>query len=154
LTLQLGLQLARGLVAAHDKGIVHRDLKPANIFLGADGTCKILDFGLAKLAEAMAEGEATQPGVLIGTAGYMAPEQVRGHAVDHRADLFALGAVLHEMATGQPPFGGGTAVDRMSATLRDEPPQVPGELGPVITRCLAPAKRDPSGDSAGRAWSR
>lgn len=135
--LKIGSELARGLAAAHERGVVHRDLKPANIILGDDGACKILDFGLAKLAEAMADGEATQPGVLLGTAGYMAPEQIRGHAVDRRADIFALGAVLYEMTSGRPAFHGATAVDRMSAALRDEPPPLPGELGAILARCLA-----------------
>src|SRR6185503_3261204 len=104
------IQVARGLAAAHEKGIVHRDLKPENLIVTRDGRVKILDFGLAKLTrrEAAADVPAgdetfsmsTEPGVVLGTAGYMSPEQVRGLPADHRSDIFSLGAILHEMLTG------------------------------------------------------
>src|SRR5512135_2632659 len=108
------LQIAHGLAAAHGKGIVHRDLKPENLFVTRDGQVKILDFGLAKLVRSEDGGNGqtdslistvmTEAGRVLGTVGYMAPEQVRGENADHRADVFALGCVLHEMATGQAPF--------------------------------------------------
>ena len=137
---RIGAQLAHGLAAAHARGIVHRDLSPGNVFLCADGTAKILDFGLARLApiESGDDGDTT-PGVLLGTAGYMAPEQIQGERVDARADLFALGALLHEMLSGRPAFPGETPVERMAATLRDEPERLQGELGTAIARCLARA---------------
>ncbi|HWL84551.1 MAG TPA: protein kinase [Polyangiaceae bacterium] len=147
---RLGAQLARALGAAHDQGIVHRDLKPANIFLCSDGSCKILDFGLAKLAEVFedfASGDALEPGersMLAGTPGYMSPERIRGEGVDARADLFALGAVLYEMMAGRKAFGGQDPMDRMTATLNEEPPAYapdPRELGTIIARCLA---KDPA----------
>src|SRR6266545_3889873 len=104
-------QIARGLAAAHDKGIIHRDLKPDNLFITKDDRVKILDFGLAKLVQPSGEDVAqtdiatrkvhTDPGTVMGTAGYMAPEQVRGRAVDHRADIFSFGAVLYEMLSGR-----------------------------------------------------
>jgi serine/threonine protein kinase len=145
--IECGVQLARGLASAHDKGIVHRDLKPENIFMVNDGQIKILDFGLAK---AVGAGPAhssgatetmavTDPGTVMGTVGYMAPEQVRGKGVDARADLFSLGAVLFEVVTGQRAFHRDTAADTMSAILREEPPELVGtrpDLSPALDRII------------------
>src|SRR5579863_7301190 len=121
-------QIARGLAAAHDKNIVHRDLKPDNVFISKDGRVKILDFGLAKVAPsvgtaALSEGvtlasSPTEPGVVMGTAGYMAPEQVRGAAVDSRTDIFAFGAVLYEMISGRRAFRRDTSAETMTAILK------------------------------------
>jgi Tol biopolymer transport system component len=159
------VQTARGLAAAHEKGIVHRDLKPENIFVTADGRVKILDFGLAKLIErAPAAGGATMlptmapettPGVILGTIGYMAPEQMRGRSADHSADIFALGAVLYEMLSGTRAFHGGSSADVMSAILREDPRplpaaerQIPPALARIVDRCLEkdPAARFKSAD--------
>ncbi|RKH53351.1 protein kinase domain-containing protein [Corallococcus llansteffanensis] len=140
--LRLGIQFAHGLAAAHARGVIHRDLKPANLFLCANGNGRILDFGLARLTEHRVDAVATQSGAVVGTAGYMAPEQVRGQPVDARADVFALGAVLYEAVSGRAPFGGDSPVERMSAALRDDPPSLPGELGTVLARCLAKAPAD------------
>ena len=146
------LQLARGLAAAHEKGIAHRDLKPDNIFITRDGRVKILDFGLAKLvpvevsaaAQAtVSNAPATSPGTVMGTVGYMSPEQVRGKAVDHRTDIFALGAILYEMISGKRAFRGESAADTMSAILKEEPPDLtatnrnlqPG-LERIVRHCL------------------
>src|SRR5438093_10189225 len=127
------LQIAHGLAAAHEKGIVHRDLKPDNIFITKDGRVKILDFGIAKLTQA--EGTRSQtdiptrrvdtgPGVVLGTVGYMSPEQVRGQAVDHRSDIFSFGAILYEMLSGRRAFHGESAADTMSAILKEDPPDL------------------------------
>jgi len=151
-------QIARGLAAAHEKGILHRDLKPENLFVTKDGRVKVLDFGLAKLTqpEALAgEGAATmslsgtEAGVILGTIGYMAPEQVRGEGADARTDLFALGAVLYELVTGRRAFRGATFVETGHAILNDEPEPletrgrnfVPG-LAPIIRRCLEKNRRE------------
>ena len=142
--IEVAVQIARGLGAAHGKGLVHRDLKPDNVFVQEDGQVKILDFGLARqtgvgqsgAAETMA---ATDPGIVMGTIGYMAPEQVRGQAVDARADVFAFGAVLYEMVSGTRAFQGETAADTMTAILTKDPPELSGtrpDLSPALDRIV------------------
>src|SRR5215468_4315218 len=131
--LELAAQAARGLAAAHDRGVVHRDLKPENLFCTEDGQVKILDFGLAKLQsldettansvgpEAPTRTHVTDPGRVLGSPGYMSPEQARGEPADTRSDLFSLGAVLFELLTGRPAFRGATQLERLSSILRDDP---------------------------------
>jgi Tol biopolymer transport system component len=145
-------QIAMGLSAAHDKGIVHRDLKPENVFVTRDGRVKILDFGLAKLTggEVLAEAETrtravpgTDAGTVLGTVGYMSPEQVRAQAVDHRSDLFSFGSVLYEMLSGKRAFRGASAVETMNAILKEDPPELtesnrnlPPALERIVGHCL------------------
>jgi eukaryotic-like serine/threonine-protein kinase len=147
---EYAVQIARGLAAAHEKAIVHRDLKPENLFITTNERVKILDFGLAELESSsptQADGAATVAdtavGTVLGTVGYMAPEQVRGLAADHRSDIFALGSMLYEMLSGTRAFGGATSADVMTAVLNEEPPEAPlaerhvrPALARVVRRCL------------------
>jgi predicted ATPase len=151
---KIALALADALAAAHDKGIVHRDLKPANVMVARDGSVKVLDFGLAKVIDA-APGESelstemrTREGIVMGTVPYMSPEQVQGRALDQRTDIFSLGVMLYEMATGRRPFEGRSSADLFAAILRDAVPPVtdvradlPAYLARAITRCL---EKDPN----------
>ena len=151
--IEQALQIAHGLAAAHDKGIIHRDLKPENVFLTRDNRIKILDFGLAKLtqsgpthgtASALATMPSpTEPGVILGTVGYMAPEQIRGGDVDHRADLFAFGAILYELLSGRRAFRRDTPPETMAAIINEDPPDlraatvpIPPALARIVERCL------------------
>ncbi len=145
--LDYALQIAQGLAAAHEKGIIHRDLKPENLFVTKDGRVKILDFGLAKLTQAEPGTDTSLPtathgteaGVVMGTAGYMSPEQVRGVALDPRSDIFSFGAILYEMLSGKRAFHGDTAADTMSAILKEDPPdlnETNRNVSPALERVL------------------
>jgi len=154
---QIALQLAAALTSAHPSGVTHRDLKPANVMIERNSTVKVLDFGLAKMNKTtlladttqLSSDIATQAGVIMGTVPYMSPEQIQGRAVDQRTDIFSLGVILYEMATGKRPFRGGTSADIAASILRDEPerisaqrPDLPTSLERIIGRCLV---KDPTG---------
>ena len=147
---EIATAIAHGLAAAHDRGIVHRDLKPDNVFLTAEGRVKILDFGLAKRVGVDVAGTnaptspaGTEPGTVLGTVGYMSPEQVRGREVDHRTDIFSFGAILYEMLAGRRAFRGDSSVETMSAILKEDPPElvesgrsVSPALDRIVRHCL------------------
>ena len=171
LALEWGAQLARGLAAAHGRGIVHRDVKPENIFVTSDGHVKLLDFGIAKLAEAVRDkgphglmdltltptGSATSTGSVLGTPGYMSPEQVRGESLDARTDIFSLGAVVYEMLSGKRALPGASVVESGYAILHNEPDPLPAEVPTVVAQvvlhCLEkePARRLQSASDLGFA---
>jgi serine/threonine protein kinase/Flp pilus assembly protein TadD len=159
--LELAVPLADALAAAHERGVIHRDLKPGNVMVTREGRVKVLDFGLATVAHSDAPAQASVPDAttaqstisgerhLFGTVPYMAPEQIRGEAVDARADLFALGIILYELATGRRPFTGATSADVTSSILRDTPEPVtrartdlPSDLGRIVGRCLEKSPRE------------
>jgi serine/threonine protein kinase len=142
------MEIAQGLVAAHEVGVVHRDLKPENIFVTDDERLKILDFGLAKCRKETLglpqqdSSKSTEPGTILGTVGYMSPEQARGGVTDARSDIFSVGVILYEMIAGAAPFRGDSAVETLHAILKDDPPRLPrrdgisAQLKHVVGQCL------------------
>jgi eukaryotic-like serine/threonine-protein kinase len=156
---EYAVQIAHGLAAAHDSGIVHRDLKPENVFVTRDGRVKILDFGLARKIERLESGEptgsfapptaATEPGTVLGTVGYMSPEQVRGEVLDARSDIFSFGVILYEMLAGRRAFQGGSAVETMHAILKSDPAPLssldapaPAALERIVQRCIEKSREE------------
>ena len=160
---RIGIDIARGLVAANTAGLVHRDLKPENVFLTRAGITKILDFGIAKLApeaEQRSSGASTLTGILLGTAGYLAPEQIQGHEADGRADLFALGSILFEMLTGQRAFACENTVDTLHAIVHDAPPDllrsgadISTSMEAIVSRLLRKAPEDRFQTAADLVWA-
>jgi serine/threonine-protein kinase len=147
--LRLARQLCRGLAAAHEVGVLHRDIKPENLIVMPNGNAKLMDFGIARPLARMEEGQ-TQPGTVVGTPQYLAPEQLQGKTIDERADLWAVGVVLYEIFTSQTPFRGENPMQVIVATLNEQPTppreywsEIPAQLEEIILRCLArdPAKR-------------
>ncbi len=138
--IEVGTQICDGLAAAHPAGVIHRDLKPGNIMLTRDGRAKILDFGLARQERAHGVDsttmEASHPGMIMGTPGYMSPEQVRSESTDARSDIFSLGVILYEMASGKPAFRGTSSVEVMNSVLKDEPPELPPASPPALDRVV------------------
>ena len=150
-SIDLAVQIASGLAAAHRKGLVHRDLKPENIFLTREGIVKIVDFGLVKAStsDSATTLNQTEPGLVMGTANYMSPEQVRGDSLDHRSDVFSFGVVLYEMLSGEQPFEGGSPVETMARILHEEPQplaeyvtDLPPGVAEIVERCLAKEPED------------
>jgi serine/threonine protein kinase len=144
--IEYGVQIARGLAAAHDRGIVHRDLKPANVIVTSNGHVKVLDFGLARTAAADTDGATTAntaPGLVMGTVGYMAPEQARGQPIEHRADIFAFGCVMYELLAGRRAFDRSSAADTLSAILKEDPAPLSGAnvaVPPALERGISPSR--------------
>src|ERR1044071_8691092 len=142
--LQLAAQVADGLAAAHKRGLVHRDLKPENIMITSEGVVKILDFGLARSLDVANNSGVSEPGMLVGTYGYMSPEQARAGEIDYRSDQFSFGAIFYELLTGSRAFDGATNVETLFMVVRDEPPalsvvapQIPAPVRWIVERCLS-----------------
>jgi eukaryotic-like serine/threonine-protein kinase len=160
---RIGIEIARGLVAAHAAGLVHRDLKPENVFLTRAGLTKILDFGIAKLAPETVRrtgSASTVTGILLGTAGYLAPEQIQGREADGRADLFALGSILFEMLTGQRAFACENTVDTLHAIAHESPPDllrdrtdISASMETIVSRLLRKAPEDRFQTAADLVWA-
>ena len=147
--LQIAAQLADGLAAAHKRGLVHRDLKPENIMITSDGVVKVLDFGLAKSLDVNSDTNVSEPGMLVGTFGYMSPEQARAGEIDYRSDQFAFGSILYEMLTGNRAFDGASGVETLFMVVRDEAPPLSVVAGAMSISSSAAKRRKASRYAAG-----